>query len=559
MDGAISIVVHHGGKFDSTYGLCRQAYKTYVDGKISTFYNYDPDKVSYFEILQIAKELGHTGLCKLHFKSPLKTIDAGCMLLYDDSQVNTLLHEAKETKSIIIYVEDVEEQLEVNDEAGNIEQLSHQDLNDLADLGIDIEDEWGVNVGQDIGMDTSGHGNLDKENVDDIPQTDYDIEFDLDEMSEVNSLEHISENDDDEELLEVRKRKLKLKKDMDKIREEHAAGNLDDEEVPNSFEGTTAAGNDVEDDEPYLGSSDYDTPNDSDDESEKKHKKSLPVFNPNTEISKIKFEVGLRFSGPKQLKEAVRNYAVANAVSLKFMINKPNKIQVICSEGCPWKLFASWMNKERSFQVKTLCDNHMCCRAASVRMATSSWLAKIYGNKIREMPSWRSKDFVREVDQTYNIKVTRLQCYRAKKKALSEVESGLIEHYSYLRSYGKEILRADKRNTVKLSVEREGPDGQATFKRMYISFYALKKGWTSGCRPVLGLDGSFLKSYCCGEILSAVGRDSNNQMFPVAWAVVEVECTDSWTWFLEILKDDLELSNVGNRLTLLTGNKCTIH
>lgn len=56
---------------------------------------------------------------------------------------------------------------------------------------------------------------------------------------------------------------------------------------------------------------------------------------------------------------------------------------------------------------------------------------------------------------------------------------------------------------------------------------ALKKGWLQGCRPIIGVDGCFLKSYCCGKLLTAVGRYGNNQIFPIAWAVVEVESKDS--------------------------------
>lgn len=40
-----------------------------------------------------------------------------------------------------------------------------------------------------------------------------------------------------------------------------------------------------------------------------------------------------------------------------------------------------------------------------------------------------------------------------------------------------------------------------------------------------------------------VGRDGNNQMFPIAWAAVEVENTSSWGWFLMLLADDLGTSN----------------
>ncbi|KAK5793372.1 hypothetical protein PVK06_034515 [Gossypium arboreum] len=45
------------------------------------------------------------------------------------------------------------------------------------------------------------------------------------------------------------------------------------------------------------------------------------------------------------------------------------------------------------------------------------------------------------------------------------------------------------------------------------------------------------------EFLTTVRRDANNQMFPVAWAVVKVECIDSWVWFLSLLSTDLDLKD----------------
>lgn len=41
----------------------------------------------------------------------------------------------------------------------------------------------------------------------------------------------------------------------------------------------------------------------------------------------------------------------------------------------------------------------------------------------------------------------------------------------------------------------------------------------------------------------AVGRDGNNQMYPVAWAIVDRENSESWGWFLEQLKVDLGLDD----------------
>ncbi|GKC77209.1 hypothetical protein Tco_1127983 [Tanacetum coccineum] len=49
----------------------------------------------------------------------------------------------------------------------------------------------------------------------------------------------------------------------------------------------------------------------------------------------------------------------------------------------------------------------------------------------------------------------------------------------------------------------------------------VKEGWLAGRRKVIGLEGCFLKHTCRRELLVAMGRDANNQMYPIAWAVVQ--------------------------------------
>ncbi|GJY70649.1 mutator type transposase, partial [Tanacetum coccineum] len=42
-----------------------------------------------------------------------------------------------------------------------------------------------------------------------------------------------------------------------------------------------------------------------------------------------------------------------------------------------------------------------------------------------------------------------------------------------------------------------------------------------------------------GQILTAVGVDANNGIYPVAYAIVEAESKASWCWFLNLLGEDL--------------------
>jgi hypothetical protein len=83
------------------------------------------------------------------------------------------------------------------------------------------------------------------------------------------------------------------------------------------------------------------------------------------------------------------------------------------------------------------------------------------------------------------------------------------------------------------------PKVPCRFKRLYISFAALKTGFLQGCRFMIGVDACFLKGRYKGQLTAAIGSESNNSMYPLSIVVVEAETKDSWTWFLEALISNL--------------------
>jgi transposase-like protein len=60
---------------------------------------------------------------------------------------------------------------------------------------------------------------------------------------------------------------------------------------------------------------------------------------------------------------------------------------------------------------------------------------------------------------------------------------------------------------------------------------------------VICLDGCHIKTKFGGQLLTAVGVDPNDCIFPIAFAVVEVESKITWKCFLETLKQDLNIQN----------------
>ena len=130
------------------------------------------------------------------------------------------------------------------------------------------------------------------------------------------------------------------------------------------------------------------------------------------------------------------------------------------------------------------------------------------------------------VKQTLEVDISYNQVYRAKKKATDLTIGDERLQYGKFRDYTEMIILNDKGCRVILQTEMEDENAQPKFKRMYIRYNAQKVGFLGGCRPIIGLDGCHLKGRFGGQILAAIARDANDNIFLVVFVVVEQENKD---------------------------------
>ncbi|KAM7497632.1 hypothetical protein LguiA_022046 [Lonicera macranthoides] len=75
-------------------------------------------------------------------------------------------------------------------------------------------------------------------------------------------------------------------------------------------------------------------------------KSKFLAFNPKSDKGCSEPVKGMKFANPHQLKDCLTSYAVARGYPIKFDRNSRHNLLAICAKGCPFRLWASWMQNE---------------------------------------------------------------------------------------------------------------------------------------------------------------------------------------------------------------------
>ena len=237
------------------------------------------------------------------------------------------------------------------------------------------------------------------------------------------------------------------------------------------------------------------------------------------------------------------NYTVKWGKDIQWVKQDATRMRVKCkAENCQWMLFASKVEAgDDSLVMKTMGHEHTCGRTFYHKKATLGFLARKYADFLRLNKRMTVEEFREKVHSELNVNITVAQVYKTFMKAKIIIHGSYKEQYQRLWDYCDELLKCNPGSTVYMETELDEDIGRERFQRLYVCFGALKRGYKSACRPVIGVDGCHLRGPHPGVLLTAVGIDPNDCLYPITYTVVEAENKMSWKWFVEFLKYDLEI------------------
>ncbi|PKI51121.1 hypothetical protein CRG98_028501 [Punica granatum] len=246
----------------------------------------------------------------------------------------------------------------------------------------------------------------------------------------------------------------------------------------------------------------------SDDESDKRP----ALFHENTKYGQVQLQLDMLFHSLQVFKEAVKDYTIS--IGREVVMKNNDKL-------------------------KKLIPNHSCSRKLQNKQEDNKWIAEKLVNQLRRMPNMTAGNAYKYLSEVFSIKVGEWKIYNALRIVKKLAEGSEEKQYARLRDYRGDIIASNPGSSAVIGVNRLNLSFPTIFDRMYICFDASKRGLLAGCRPLIELDGCFLKDYYGGTLLVAVTQDLNHSFYVIAYGVVEQETKDSWSWFLRRLLEDI--------------------
>ena len=270
------------------------------------------------------------------------------------------------------------------------------------------------------------------------------------------------------------------------------------------------------------------------------------------------------FQDHKSFGDVLLDFCIQEGFEIKKKKFDRVRVTAVCkAEGCPWRIHASKSPDGTCFIIKTLNAAHTCQQVRKNSNATPRWVAGKLFSMLKYDPDMSVDALRGHLLESFGIEVDKTTIWKARVRANEKLYGSHGKSFVKLRCYANMVLKTNPGSLAVVYSEVVAPtsgnlesvDDNApapVFKRIFICYEGVRRGFLNGCRPFLGLDGCHLKGPYKGILLAAVGVDANMQFYPLAYGIVETENNETWKWFIEQLKEAIGEECRGSPWTIMS-------
>ncbi|XP_058746584.1 uncharacterized protein LOC131619513 [Vicia villosa] len=231
---------------------------------------------------------------------------------------------------------------------------------------------------------------------------------------------------------------------------------------------------------------------------------------------------------------AIKKFHMLNSVDFKVDQTNVERYKIKCTNTkCLFKLTASYRLRSDSWVIGKISQPHTCInssRSQDHRKLSYDLICQEILPLINNDPSLKVRTIISHITKVYNYTQAIEQVYGNWEESYKELPRYLNALCTYAPGtvYEMETFPAYAPNGTLVS-------GNGIFRRLFWAFQPCIRGFAF-CKPIIQIDGTWLYGKYKGTLLMAVAQDGNNNVFPIAFALVEGETGGGWSFFLKNLR-----------------------
>uniref|UniRef100_K3Z028 SWIM-type domain-containing protein n=1 Tax=Setaria italica TaxID=4555 RepID=K3Z028_SETIT len=252
---------------------------------------------------------------------------------------------------------------------------------------------------------------------------------------------------------------------------------------------------------------------------------------------------GMKFNSLEELKFFLADYAVRLHRPFSVVHSDKNlRYNVMCKQGCHWRVWSRLISSTGQWRISNVVQPHTC-RSSQPKREHVQCTAKYLGWRILEIIRKDSETSVPSLVESififsgYCVKYSK--AWRAKQHAVALLWGDWKESYGMVPRVLSAITYYNP--GVKWCIDSCGmmlPDNgvlKHILQRVFWCFPQCSEAFQH-CRPVILVDGTFLTGKYNGTLMMAVAVDPEQLLVPLAFALVESENNESWSWFMKLVR-----------------------